>query len=64
MQSGGVRKLMTNESNARPVSSDLTFIKLFFQSTHAQQMHHALMPREVILSSWLIAETRDKNGGV
>ena len=25
-QSGGVRKLMTNDSNAKPASSDLTFI--------------------------------------
>ncbi len=28
---------------------------LFFQSTRAQQMHHARMPREVILSSWIIS---------
>ncbi|MBU0714156.1 MAG: helicase [Verrucomicrobia bacterium] len=27
---------------------------LFFQATRAQQMHHALMPREVILSSYLL----------
>ena len=29
---------------------------LFFQSTRAQLMHHSLMPREVILSSWLVSE--------
>ena len=28
---------------------------LFFQATRAQLMHHALSPREVILSSWLIS---------
>jgi hypothetical protein len=27
---------------------------LFFQATRAQQTAHALSPREVILSSWLI----------
>jgi len=36
---------------------------LFFQSTRAQMMHHVLMPREVILSSWVAAETREKDGG-
>ena len=35
----------------------------FFQLTRAQQMHHARMPREVILSSWIVAETQDKDGG-
>ncbi len=28
---------------------------LFFKATRAQQMHHASMPREVILSSWIIS---------
>jgi superfamily II DNA or RNA helicase len=28
----------------------------FFQPTRAQQAQHALMPREVILSSWLVSE--------
>ena len=35
---------------------------LFFQSTRAQQTHYALSPREVILSSWMVAETQDKIG--
>jgi hypothetical protein len=29
---------------------------LFFQSTRAQLTHHALSPREVILSSWMVHE--------
>jgi len=38
----------------------------FFQPTRAQLLHHALSPREVILSSWIISEeaTLKKNGGL
>jgi hypothetical protein len=32
---------------------------LFFQATRAQLTHHALSPREVILSSWLIGESQE-----
>jgi DNA-binding NarL/FixJ family response regulator len=32
---------------------------LFFQSTRAQLTHHALSPREVILSSWVAREAKD-----
>jgi hypothetical protein len=30
----------------------------FFQSTRAQQMSHTLMPREVILSSWVVEQAK------
>jgi len=35
---------------------------LFFQSTRAQQMHHSMMPREVILSSWVVASDKPEDG--
>jgi superfamily II DNA/RNA helicase len=35
---------------------------LFFQSTRAQQLQHAHMPREVILSSWIVSADKPRDG--